>query len=153
MIGSRSCRQVQGISRHRGWRACGPEHGWAGGLVQMQAADDAVQWHLLRPQLLHLVKWPQPQQMPEGLVWAQMVRVCALLARRPSVGFRLPQLLGMEASECQQAVLVLYRLGCLQVAAPGAMAGSDEAGPATAPVATGNFMQRLWRRLAGLSGN
>lgn len=153
MTGSSSCKRMQGISSNLVWRACSAEHGWTTGLVDTQAAGDAVQWHLLRPQLLYLVQWPTQEQLPVGLPWPELVRVCALLSRRPSVGFRLPQLLGMDSTSCQQAVLALYRLGCLQVTAPAAAHGNDEDTLATAPAATGTFMQRLWRRLAGLSGN
>lgn len=151
MIGSGSGNVGQTWRQPRR-QACGPEHRWHGGPLDSGAASDAVQWHLLRSQLIHLVRWPEPQHLPADLPWAQVARVCALLSRRPSVGMRVAQLLAIDPQQCQQLLLALQRQGCLQLAA---VQGAAAAEPAAAAVLTpaGGFVQRLWRRLAGLAGN
>lgn len=133
------------------WQLCGPEHGLPAGLVAQVGSDDALQWSLLRPQLLYLVRWPDPASVPASPGWGNVARVCALLGRRQSAGFLVAQLLGMEPARCQQVLLLLWRQGCLQAVAPGVMAppaaGMAEAVPVTP---AGSFIVRLWRRLAGL---
>lgn len=137
--------------RPAAWQLCGPEHGlpvaWASGVD----GNDTLQWSLLRPQLLYLVRWPDPAAVPATPGWGNVARVCALLGRRQSAGFLVAQLLGMEPARCQQVLLLLWRQGCLQAVAPGVMpspaAGMAEAVPVTP---AGSFIVRLWRRLAGL---
>lgn len=140
-----------------GWQLCGPEHGLPGGLAALTDSDDALQWSVLRPQLLYLVRWPDPGQVPDVVGWGNVVRVCALLSHRQSAGFLVAQLLGMESASCRSVLLLLWRQGCLQSTAPGGqplsavaeVAGSDPA-PSTP---AGSFVMRLWRRLAGLGNN
>lgn len=135
------------------WQACGPEHGLPTGLTAANADEDALQWALLRPQLLFLVRWPDPRQVPEAVGWGNTVRVCALLGRRQSAAFLVAQLLGMDSARCQQVLLLLWRQGCLQSTGSGPGAAPSTAGSLSDPVPTtpaGSFIVRLWRRLAGL---
>lgn len=135
------------------WQACGPEHGLPPGLTALGADDDALQWSLLRPQLLFLVRWPDPRQVPEAVGWGNTVRVCALLGRRQSAAFLVAQLLGMDSARCQQVLLLLWRQGCLQCTGSGPGAVPSTAGSLSDPAPTtpaGSFIVRLWRRLAGL---
>lgn len=119
----------------------------------MGRTDDALQWALLRPQLLYLIRWPDPLAVPPIPGWGDVVRVCALLSRRQSAGFLIAQLLGMEQARCQQVLLLLWRQGCLQSTAPGVLPAASLAGSLADPVPStpaGSFVVRLWRRLASL---
>ena len=143
-----------GQIRPGAWQLCGPEHGLPGGLVAPAGTDEAGQWSLLRPQLLYLIRWPDPAGVPETLGWGNTARVCALLSRRQSAGFLVGQLLGMEPALCQQILLLLWRQGCLQAIAPGGLGEAAAVAPAasdpTPTTPAGSFIVRLWRRLAGL---
>lgn len=139
--------------RPAAWQACGPEHGLYTGLATVGADEDARQWAVLRPQLLFLVRWPDPRQVPEAVGWGNTVRVCALLGRRQSAAFLVAQLLGMDSARCQQVLLLLWRQGCLQSTGNGQGAVPSTAGSLSDPAPTtpaGSFIVRLWRRLAGL---
>lgn len=105
-------------------------------------------------QVLYLASWPSRLELtPDTAV--PITRICALLARRPSVGMLIPVMLDMDVGTTYALLQSLYANGHIYPAAvplPGQAALAH-----TEPVQTeaaqsqefgkNSFLGRLWQRL------
>jgi len=104
-------------------------------------------------ELVHLLEWPNLTRVPDDLVPA-VIRVCALLWRKPTVGFLLPRILGLPAEQVGAVVQALQQFGHVRVARSDNAAASAEAASAAeaevaaaAPSATTSLVGKFWQRL------
>lgn len=82
--------------------------------------------------LFQLVSWPNLGRLPEELV-VPVTRICALLWRKPTVGFLVPRVLAMPAPQALALLSVLSSLGHVtQPRCAGHIATLDAEGRATA---------------------
>lgn len=103
--------------------------------------------------LLHLKSWPNLTRLPEELI-EPVTRICALLWRKPTVGYLVARVLDLHTDEVMHVVRALQTFG--HVSRPLAVAdmsqsatGAGDAetpvpGPGTATIAS-RFLQRLLR--------
>jgi hypothetical protein len=103
----------------------------------------------IKGQVLHLSSWPSLQKLSQEAV-PDVTRICALLARRPSVGMLIPVLLHMPAPAAYELLETLYVSGHIytdktpETAEPASF--SAESGGNHEPDAI-SFISRLWKRL------
>lgn len=121
--------------------------------------------------LVALNTWPNLPRLPEELL-APVARVCALLWRKPTVGYLIPRVLQLPAHQAFTLLKVLQAFG--HVTAPGlSVAPGMEATPARPPhegargesglpagddwqaantlqLDAGSFIGKLWQRLTRL---
>ena len=106
----------------------------------------------LNSQVLHLASWPSLHQLLQETT-PHMTRICALLARRPSVGMLIPLMLDMPPHIAYSLLETLHADGHIYLAGtlPVAQAGLSSAEPVPhqepATVQTLSFLARLWQRL------
>ena len=106
----------------------------------------------LNTQVLYLVSWPSLQHRL-GNSAPQIARICALLARRPTVGMLIPVILNLPPHIAHPLLETLYADGCIRMAgttaAPSASAPPPKAEsvPSEAPVSDLSFLTRLWQHL------
>ncbi|MGZ5887810.1 MAG: hypothetical protein ACXWKI_12800 [Ramlibacter sp.] len=104
--------------------------------------------------LLHLKSWPNLPRLPDELV-EPVARICALLWRKPTVGYLIPRVLDLPADQVAHVLRVLQAFGHVSgpsVAAADAAAGlataadagTDVPAPVGATIAS-RFLQRLLR--------
>lgn len=103
-------------------------------------------------QVLHLVSWPSLHLLL-GSAAPQITRICALLARRPSVGMLIPVILNLPPHVVHPLLETLYADGYIRIAG----AASLDPAPAPAPKAEHapsqeqaselSFVARLWHHL------
>lgn len=107
--------------------------------------------------LVMLLHWPDLSEVPDSLA-ATVVRICALLWRKPCASTLLPRISGTEQALVEPLLMVLEGLGYVEVAT-GFMDHSGHDAPAPAdmvaapPVApdtpSGTVITKLWQRLLG----
>lgn len=107
----------------------------------------------IKTQVLHLVSWPSLQHLL-GSAAPQITRICALLARRPSVGMLIPVILNIPPHVAHPLLEMLYADGYIRLAGSAAIAPSAPAPrPKAAPVSSEasasdiSFLARLWQHL------
>jgi hypothetical protein len=108
----------------------------------------------INTQVLHLVSWPSLQLLL-GSAAPQITRICALLARRPSVGMLIPVILNLPPHVVHPLLETLYADGYIRLA--GAASPDPAPAPAPAPKAEHapsqeqaselSFVARLWHHL------
>lgn len=99
-------------------------------------------------QVLHLASWPPLSQQWHDTA-PHITRICALLARRPSVGMLIPVILDIPPHIVRSLLDTLHANGHIYPA--GALV-PDQAMSSTEPVqvheAVGlSFLDKLWQRL------
>lgn len=104
----------------------------------------------LNYQVLHLVSWPSVGQLLDETA-ADITRICALLARRPSVGILIPVMLDLSPQLTFSLLKALYESGNIcpvVVPDPGepGLPGAEPAPGREAVVAT-SFIGKIWQRL------
>lgn len=104
-------------------------------------------------ELIQLVSWPNLSRLPEELV-VPVTRICALLWRKPTVGFLVPRVLDAPAHQTCALLEVLQDFG--HVMSPRGVLGrpegspheSDADMPAVPPArAAHSLVSKLWQRL------
>lgn len=127
-----------------------PELQWRMTFVAVDAAPlEDVQYRVFR-----LASWPSIAYMPED-VRTVAARICALLSRRPSSAFLIPQVLGLEKALTLKVLKALQLTGYIQTAnaakpkAPQSAAQEDlqERGSAAGAQHSATFIDKLWHRL------
>lgn len=105
--------------------------------------------------LVQLVSWPNLSRLPQEFV-APVTRICALLWRKPTVGFLVPRVLETPTRQTCALLEVLRDFG--HVTSPGGVPGRPEDArhedgadlPAATPAqATHSLISKLWQRLVG----
>lgn len=117
----------------------------------METSDTAAypELNMQFSQVLHLASWPSLSELPLDTA-PQITRICALLARRPSVGMVIPRMLDISSGMAYSLLKNLYANGHVYPAAGGL---SDQAVLSDAqPVqicepAVASFFGKLWQRL------
>jgi hypothetical protein len=102
--------------------------------------------------LVKLRHWPDVSALPESLA-APIVRICALLWRKPTASFLMPRILEISSDETDALLWVLQAFGHVEIASQladrteeGALAeGAGDTG--THDGASGSVIAKLWRRL------
>lgn len=112
-------------------------------------------------ELIRLRSWPNLTRLPIELV-APVTQICALLWRKPAVGFLIPRVLDADATQVRALMEVLQGFGHIKVsrtvpgqqpvAFPDAIeeslgTGDSQHGETAQPV--GTLVGKLWRRLVG----
>lgn len=104
----------------------------------------------LKYQVLHLVCWPSMSQMLDA-TGADIARICALLARRPSVGILIPVMLNLSPEQTFSLLKALHASGNIcSVAVPDCDAPDPlhvEPPVCCACAADTSFIAKLWHRL------
>jgi hypothetical protein len=110
--------------------------------------------------LFQLASWPNLSRLPEELV-VPVTRICALLWRKPTVGFLVPRVLAMPAPQTLALLAVLSDLGHVvkprctgRVAGPDLQSLHDEMHHQTETAASSatkpsSLVSKLWHRLVG----
>ena len=99
-------------------------------------------------QVLYLSSWPSLSKLSEDVV-PDVTRICALLARRPSVGMLIPVLLHRPAPVTYSLLETLYTGGYIYadktlVRAKPALLDAEFSDNEPAVI---SFISRLWRHL------
>lgn len=92
--------------------------------------------------LLRLQRWPNLSRMPAEADLRITARVCALLARQPTVGFFIPRLLNLPRDEVAPVLAVLQRQGVIEAARLSGTEDDGPPGPALMP--SEHFIAQLW---------
>jgi hypothetical protein len=112
------------------------------------------------PELLLLDSWPDLTGVPDVML-GSVARICALLWRKPTVGFLVARTLQMPAREVAVLLRVLRSLGHVTAhsatattatrALPEVPAGPDPAGEYTMapPAPVPSVLSKFWQRLLG----
>ena len=104
----------------------------------------------LSSQVLHLASWPPLHQLLQDSA-PHTARICALLARRPSVGMLIPLMLGMPTDiaypllEKLHANGHIYLVSALPCDQPSLLSAESVQFHELLPVTS--FLARLWQRL------
>lgn len=106
--------------------------------------------------LVKLMHWPDLSGVPDGLA-APIVRICALLWRKPTASTLVPRVLGSDPAQTEALLQVLQGFGHVDIATGFAdrvesdggepapvLADASEPGPAASTV-----IAKLWQRLLG----
>lgn len=100
-------------------------------------------------QVLHLASWPSlPHLLHETA--PHMTRICALLARRPSVGILIPVMLNIPHHIAQPLLEKLHASGHIYPAgavSPELALPGIESAPMDDSVPGSSFLTKLWQRL------
>lgn len=121
------------------------------GKMQVLSTQDA-QHPKLQFSVLQLSSWPALCELAPDTA-GHLSRICALLARKPSVGMLIPVMLDIAPSVVYALLETLYAKG--HILALGALAASEQAAPSNAgpvqtpelPAATASFLGNVWLRL------
>lgn len=110
-----------------------------------------------RPMPLGLVKlrqWPDLSEVPEELA-APIVRICALLWRKPTASTLVAQIVGAEAAPTDALLRVLQGFRHIDIAGRAAERADADAQtpealpPEQPPSVRASVIAKLWQRLAG----
>lgn len=132
-----------------------PELQWRMTFLAVENAPlDDVQYRVFR-----LASWPSIAHMPEETQSAA-ARICALLSRRHSSAFLIPQILGLEKELTLKVLKALQLTGYIQAAPssarPDAQSEAESAVQTDTPEQRGRvevtpsantFLEKLWHRL------
>lgn len=105
----------------------------------------------LRFSLLQLNSWPALPDLLHDTA-PHTIRICALLARKPSTGMLIPVILDIAPEVAYPVIGTLYVKGHIAplgkiIGAPDAVdTAADRASPKLSP-ATGSFLGRVWLSL------
>jgi len=106
----------------------------------------------LERDLLQLRAWPPLTRMGTSNDIECMARVCALLSRKPTVGFLIHRVLELPHRRVHDALQILHASGCVGPARKAQVGVEVTEEPvaetAAASVPQESFLSRLWRRLA-----
>ena len=103
----------------------------------------------LQLSLLQLTSWPGLSELLQDTA-PNLTRICALLARKPSVGMLIPAMLDMQPQVAYALLENLYAKG--HISPVGAVLTSEQAalpksGPVSSPelpAATASFLSKVW---------
>ena len=108
--------------------------------------------------LIHLVSWPNLTRLPGDLV-GPVTRICALLWRKPTVGYLVVRLLDLPPEQVAAVLRALRSAGHAQWAdcasggtsdeRPSGLSDSQLEMPVPASGRDLRLISRLWQRLAG----
>lgn len=131
----------------------------------------------LRSQLLYLVSWPDLSQTKDLAEIGNLAKICALLSRKPTVGFMVYRSVDISSADADRILLQLHAQGNIGVFQTGRPARQDvhgrdafntsyfvptrinnpdeqqdsvlpeEPAPAAAPSKEGSFLKKLWKKL------
>jgi len=102
-------------------------------------------------QVFHLASWPPVSQLPQENA-SNITRICALLARRPSVGMLIPLMLNMPEPVIYSLLETLHASGHIYIARsplPAPLAVPDAEPAQTHEPVVMSFLAKLWQRLIG----
>lgn len=100
-------------------------------------------------QVLHLASWPSLSDLSLDTA-PHITRICALLARRPSVGMVIPFMLGIPSDVTYSLLETLHAYGHVYPAAgllPDQAVLSDAESVKSPEPAVTSFFGKLWLRL------
>jgi hypothetical protein len=105
-------------------------------------------------QVLHLASWPSRSELTPDVA-APITRICALLARRPSVGMLIPVMLDISVSTTYALLQSLYANGHIYPSAVASSGLAPSAGMESVQsealqyreAGKNSFLTRLWQRL------
>lgn len=126
----------------------------------------------IRSRLLYVKQWPDLSKEPAMRV-GDIARICALLSRKPTVGFFVSREVGIPAGDAEAILNQLHETGCVgifrtssdalkaahsaSVAVPAPHAEADASvPPASAPATSdasampsreSSYFKRLWKKL------
>lgn len=106
----------------------------------------------LQLSLLQLISWPGLPDLLQDTA-PNLTRICALLARKPSVGMLIPAMLDMQPQVAYALLENLYAkghispVGTVLTAEQAASPKSQTAPGAELPAATVSFLGKVWSRL------
>ncbi|WP_343292703.1 hypothetical protein AAHN93_12605 [Vandammella animalimorsus] len=125
----------------------------------------------IRSKLLYLKQWPDFSKEYDLVRVGDIARICALLARKPTVGFLVHRSVDMPSHKVEKVLRQLQESGCVDVfqtgrdtlkaqiqtmgeifsdagdVVPDAAAPQEEAAPPAMPTPAGSFLKRLWKKL------
>lgn len=121
--------------------------------LALQNADHLLRDKTFQLSMVRLVAWPSLTQLPQEVVPA-VARLCALLARKPTTVFLLPQLLELPEVQVARMIQVLQLDGCTQLSGMAAAPAADT--PAAVPhegvrPAAPSLIGKIWQRLLARS--
>lgn len=121
--------------------------------MQIRSDKSSFLEHNLQFSVLQLASWPS---LPDLLLETapHVTRICALLARKPSVGMLIPAMLDMPPQATYSLLDSLYAKGHI-CPVGGGVVMTEQAVPAKAepaqslelPVATASFLHKVWQCL------
>lgn len=106
----------------------------------------------LKFSVLHLASWPPLPDLLHDTA-PHVTRICALLARKPSVGMLIPVMLDMPPQVTYPLLDRLYAKGHIYPvsgvmdAGPAALSKADHEHQLPLPHATVSFLDKVWLRL------
>lgn len=106
---------------------------------------------VLDQELLRLRRWPNLTRMPADVDVSLAARVCALLARKATVGFLVARMLDLPHARVAPLLARLRAAGCIEVvrtAAPMPVSEPPPAGPSAQGLPDRRFIALLWRLLS-----
>jgi hypothetical protein len=113
-------------------------------------ADRPHRPELLDQDLLRLRRWPNLTRLPADVDVGLLARICALLGRKPTVGFLVARMLDMPHLRVAPLLARLHAAGCIESVRSVAPTASEPP-PASAPAASTlpdrRFVALLWRLL------
>lgn len=115
------------------------------------AADRPRRIELLDQELLRLRRWPSLTRLPPDVDVGLVARVCALLARKPTVGFLVARMLDVPHLRVGPLLARLHGAGCIEIVRAGTPAANDAPATSAPPAARlpdRRFIALLWRLLA-----
>jgi len=129
------------------------------GLQWLAAYHNASQAVAAEPTARGLVKllhWPDLCDVPDELV-APIVRICALLWRKPTASMLMPRVLGAQVAQTDALLHVLQAFGHVEIATGFADRIESDAGASVPSAANdertgsaaGAVIAKLWQRLLG----
>jgi hypothetical protein len=120
-------------------------------LIRMEKSDKAAypELNIQFSQVLHLASWPSLSELSLDTA-PHITRICALLARRPSVGMVIPRMLDMPSGMTYSLLKNLYANGHVYPAV-GLLSGqavlSDAEPVQISEPGVTSFFGKLWQRL------
>jgi hypothetical protein len=106
----------------------------------------------INTQVLYLASWPSLNLLLSSAA-PQITRICALLARRPSVGMLIPVILNLPPHVVHPLLETLYASGYIRSAGPCAATSEPPAEAKTEPAPSQeqaselSFVARIWHHL------
>jgi hypothetical protein len=100
-------------------------------------------------QVLHLASWPPLSHLLHETA-PHMTRICALLARRPSVGILIPVMLNIPPSVAHSLLETLHANGHIYLAGaepPDLVEPGAESVQSHESTASSTFLAKLWQHL------
>jgi len=105
---------------------------------------------LLDQELLRLRRWPNLTRLPPDVDVGLAARICALLGRKPTVGFLVARMLDLPHARVAPQLAKLRAMGCIDVVGAAVPLPAQEpplSEPPSKALPDGRFIALLWRLL------